>query len=59
VFFTPEANPFKITGGGGVNQQHAQFISYHLDISGSGTLNLAPDLTQYVAIPPKAGTLIR
>ncbi|HEX2212974.1 MAG TPA: Tad domain-containing protein, partial [Mycobacterium sp.] len=32
VFFTPEADPFKITGGGGVNQQHAQFISYHLDI---------------------------
>jgi hypothetical protein len=59
VFFTPEANPFKITGGGGVNQQHAQFISYHLDISGSGTLKLAPDLEEYVAIPPKAGTLIR
>ena len=59
VFFTPEANPFKITGGGGVNQQHAQFVSYHLDISGSGALKLAPDNTEYVAIPPKAGTLIR
>jgi Flp pilus assembly protein TadG len=59
VFFTPEADPFKITGGGGVNQQHAQFISYHLDISGSGELKLAPDLEEYVAIPPKAGTLIR
>lgn len=59
VFFTPEANPFKITGGGGVNQQHAQFVSYHLDISGSGELKLAPDLEEYVAIPPKAGTLIR
>jgi hypothetical protein len=59
VFFTPEADPFKITGGGGVNQQHAQFISYHLDISGSGTLNLAPDQTEHIAIPPKAGTLIR
>jgi hypothetical protein len=59
VFFTPEADPFKITGGGGVNQQHAQFVSYHLDISGSGELKLAPDLEEYVAIPPKAGTLIR
>jgi hypothetical protein len=59
VFFTPEADPFKITGGGGVNQQHAQFVSYHLDISGNGELRLAPDLTEYVAIPPKAGTLIR
>jgi hypothetical protein len=59
VFFTPEADPFKITGGGGVNQQHAQFVSYHLDISGSGVLNLAPDLTLHIAIPPRAGTLIR
>ncbi|HEY4409116.1 MAG TPA: pilus assembly protein TadG-related protein [Acidimicrobiia bacterium] len=59
VFFTPEANPFKVTGGGGVNQQHAQFISYHLDISGSGTLNLAPDLINPVIIPPTGGTLIR
>lgn len=59
VFFTPEADPFKITGGGGVNQQHAQFVSYHLDLSGSGELKLAPDLEEYVAIPPKAGTLIR
>jgi hypothetical protein len=59
VFFTPEADPFKITGGGGVNQQHAQFVSYHLDISGSGELKLAPDQTLHIAIPPRAGTLIR
>jgi Flp pilus assembly protein TadG len=59
VFFTPEANPFKVTGGGGVNQQHAQFISYHLDISGSGQLNLAPDHTDSVTIPPTGGVLIR
>ncbi|HKN39507.1 MAG TPA: pilus assembly protein TadG-related protein [Acidimicrobiia bacterium] len=59
VFFTPEANAFKLTGGGGVNQQHAQFIAYHLELSGSGTLKLAPDNTQYIAIPPRAGTLIR
>jgi hypothetical protein len=58
VFFTPEANPFKITGGGGVNQQHAQFISYHLTVSGSGALNMAPD-PNAVSIPPKAGVLIR
>jgi Flp pilus assembly protein TadG len=59
VFFTPEADPFKITGGGGVNQQHAQFISYHLDISGSGELKLAPDQSRPLVIPPKAGLLIR
>jgi hypothetical protein len=59
VFFTPEANPFKITGGGGVNQQHAQFVSYHLVISGSGQLILAPDQHLPVIIPPTGGILIR
>ena len=58
VFFTPEATPFKITGGGGVAQQHAQFVSYQLTISGSGALNMAPD-DKLVSIPPKAGVLIR
>jgi len=58
VFFTPEAAPFKITGGGGVAQQHAQFISFHLTISGSGQLLMAPD-PQDVPIPPKRGLLIR
>ncbi len=59
VFFTPEANPFKITGGGGVTQQSAQFISYHLDLSGGGSLNMSPDLSTAVPIPAKAGVLIR
>jgi len=59
VFFTPEANPFKLTGGGGVNQQHAQFVSFHLDISGSGQLYLAPDLVNGVPIPATGGKLIR
>jgi Flp pilus assembly protein TadG len=59
VFFTPEADPFAISGGGGVKQQHAQFVAYKLDISGNGELKLSPDLEEYVAIPPKAGTLIR
>jgi len=59
VFFTPEAAPFSISGGGGLNQQHAQFIAYQLSISGGGELKLAPDNEEYVAIPPKAGLLIR
>lgn len=59
VFFTPEANPFKITGGGGVTQQSAQFISYHLDLSGGGSLYMSPDLSTAVPIPAKAGVLIR
>jgi hypothetical protein len=59
VFFTPEAAPFAISGGGGVKQQHAQFVAFQLSISGGGELRLAPDLQEYVAIPPRAGTLIR
>jgi len=42
-----------------VNQQHAQFISYHLVISGSGQLILAPDQSRPVMIPPTGGILIR
>src|SRR5262249_19139765 len=30
TFFTPEAAPFKLAGGGNWGQQHAQFISYQL-----------------------------
>lgn len=59
VFFTPEASPFKVTGGGGVAQQSAQFISYHLDLSGGGSLHMAPDPSTAVRIPATAGVLIR
>jgi hypothetical protein len=59
IFFTPEASPFSIAGGSPVSQQHAQFISYQLAISGGGTLNLAPDPHAFIQIPPQAGVLIR
>jgi len=59
VFFTPGATPFKITGGGGVAQLEAQFISRQLTISGNGVLNMAPNLDDHISLPPKAGLLIR
>jgi hypothetical protein len=58
VFFTPEANPFKIAGGGNWGQQHAQFISYQLTVTGGGILSMAPDPTA-VLPPTLKGYLIR
>jgi hypothetical protein len=59
IFFTPEATPFSIAGGSPVSQQHAQFITFQLAISGGGTLNLAPDPQSFIQIPPEKGVLIR
>lgn len=59
IFFTPEATPFKLTGGGGSALQKAQFIAFHLEVSGGGTLTLAPDFANRVTYDPPAATLIR
>ncbi len=58
VFFTPEAAPFKLAGGGNWGQQNAQFISYQLAVTGGGTLTMAPD-SNAVAPPTLKGLLIR
>ncbi len=58
VFFTPEAKPFSLAGGGNWGQQHAQFISYQLAVSGGSNANLVPDPSG-VAIPPRLAVLIR
>jgi hypothetical protein len=58
VFFTPEASPFKLAGGGNWGQQHAQFISYQLTVTGGGVLTLAPDDLS-VKPPLMNGYLIR
>lgn len=59
TFFTPEASPFSLTGGGNWSQQNAQFISFQLAISGGATLSMAPDPDNSPTIPPRAGVLIR
>jgi Flp pilus assembly protein TadG len=58
IFFTPEASPFKLAGGGNWGQQNAQFISYQLTVTGGGTLTLAPN-SNYIKIPTPTGYLIR
>jgi Flp pilus assembly protein TadG len=59
VFFTPEAAPLSLTGSGDWGQQNAQFISYHLSVSGGGNLNMSPDPAKGVKTPSLAGALIR
>jgi hypothetical protein len=59
VFFTPEAAPFKLTGGGTWGQVNAQFITYQLAVSGGGSLTMAPDPQKSVKTPTLAGRLIR
>jgi hypothetical protein len=58
VFFTPEAAPFKLAGGGNWGQQHAQFIAFQLAVTGGGVLTMAPDPTA-VTPPLLKGYLIR
>ena len=59
AFFTPEADPLGLAGGGTWGQQNAQFISYRLAVSGGGTLSLSPDPDKAVKTPTLAGSLIR
>lgn len=58
-FFTPEAKPFSLAGGGNWGQQHAQFISFQLAISGGGIIGMAPDPVLAPHIPPNDTQLIR
>lgn len=59
TYFTPEAAPFKLTGGGSFLPLQAQFIAYHLEISGGGVLNLEPLTTKGVSVSDARGVLIR
>lgn len=59
VFFTPEATPFSLAGGGNWGQLNAQFISYQLAVTGGGSLAITPDPNNFISLPPRAGVLIR
>ncbi len=59
IFFTPEAAPFTLSGGGTWGQQNAQFVSYQLQVTGGGNLAMAPDPVRSVKVPTLAGALIR
>jgi Flp pilus assembly protein TadG len=59
IFFTPEAAPFTLSGGGTWGQQNAQFISFQVQVTGGGVLTIAPDAAKSVKTPTLAGSLIR
>jgi Flp pilus assembly protein TadG len=58
VFFTPEARPFSLSGGGTWGQQAAQFISFRLSVSGGGEATLVPS-SNLIGLPNRTGLLIR
>jgi hypothetical protein len=59
IFFTPEAAPFSLSGGGNWGQQNAQFISRQMTVTGGGILSLSPDPQKSVKVPTLTGSLIR
>jgi hypothetical protein len=59
AFFTPEATPFKLVGGGGSSLLSAQFIALQLSISGGGTLNLVPSVSSNIPLLKGNPSLIR
>ena len=58
IFFTPEADPLSLSGGGDWGQLSAQFISYRVAVSGGGTLTMAPNESM-LSLPPTNNMLIR
>jgi hypothetical protein len=59
TFFTPEARPLRLRGGGLQNALQAQFISNSLDVGGNGVLSLDPLTNKGVPDSPPSGVLIR
>lgn len=59
TFFTPNAFPFRFTGQGAQYQTHAQFVTYRLEITGQGQLQMLADPERTVLIPLQGIRLIR
>lgn len=59
TFFTPFSSPMQLTGGQAWDLMQAQFVARLLVISGGATLQMAPNETDGVTIPPPVGVLIR
>ena len=59
IYFAPEANPFKLTGGGDFPSLDAQFIARTLQVGGGSTLNLVPNPARNAQITGSKGELIR
>lgn len=60
VYFTPNANPLSIGGGGTIDIEEAQIITRKLNVAGGGVLAMQPEAHNSVLIPVLGGfTLVR
>lgn len=59
TFFTPNANPFTLTGQAGQFQTDAQFLTRRLEIKGQGEVKMEPDPDRQTLIPIREVRLIR
>lgn len=60
IFFTPNADPFRIAGGGTKSAADAQFLTRKLEVDGNGLLEMLPDPQNAIQITLLGGfSLIR
>lgn len=60
IFFTPNADPFRVGGNGAYDIEDAQFITRRLTVAGNGTLVMKPQPQNSIQIPELGGfTLVR
>jgi hypothetical protein len=55
IFFTPNADPFRVGGGGAYDIEDAQFITRRLEVAGNGTLLMRPESQNAIQIPVIGG----
>jgi hypothetical protein len=51
VFMVPNAEPFKISGGAGMNLTNAQYIVTSIELSGGTQITMAVDPNSAVTLP--------
>jgi hypothetical protein len=59
TFFTPQADPFTLTGQAGQFQMDAQFLTRRLEVTGQGEVKMHPDPTRSTKLPIREIRLIR
>lgn len=59
TFFTPNAEPFSLTGQGSQLQFRAQFVTRRLEVKGQAIVEMTPDPEKTTPIPARAVVLIR
>lgn len=60
IFFTPNADPFRVGGNGAYDIEDAQFITRKLEVAGNATLLMNPEPENALQVPIFGGfTLVR